>query len=85
MGKRIMMAIAGLGVSILVGGTGSVFAGENNFDPWRTEGPSETGSITAPDVVKPALKATSEANRESGNAPSEVELYPEKWQESGGE
>lgn len=79
MKKRILMTVAGLGASILVAGSGPVFAGENNFDPWQTSGPAETGSIASPEGVNPAGKAISEANREKGNAPSEVDLYPEKW------
>jgi len=85
--KRMILAVMGaVGLAVLVAAAGNAVAGENNFDPWRISGPVETGSLSPPKkVVPPAEKSVSPATREGKNAPSEFDLHPEKWQESGGE
>src|SRR3989304_3579924 len=54
MKRRVLMAVAGFGLSVLIAGVGSAFAGENNVDPWQSWGPVETGALPQADSSKQA-------------------------------
>lgn len=84
MKRSILMAVAGFGLSVLVTGSGSAFAGENNFPAWESWGPVETGTVPSSDAVKLSADKIPAQTRDMETGVSEFDANPELWEESGG-
>lgn len=88
MKRKVLAGFMVFGLSILIAGMGTVFAGEN--DPqevgttWQSEAAMEIGTLPGAEVEKPEVGAISILGPGVGSDLPDFDKDP-RWKESGGE
>ena len=88
MKRKVLAGFVVFGLSVLIAGMGSVYAGENDpqevWTTWQTEEAMEIGTLPGAEVEKPERGAISLMGPGVGSDLPDFNKDP-RWKESGGE